>query len=321
MAAPNPVEVIVTSVRHEADRVLSFVLADPGGDDLPPWAPGAHIDLTLPSGLVRQYSLCGDPQDLSHYRIAVLLERDSRGGSKELHTTQLCGHRLTLRGPKNHFAMGDEDKALFLAGGIGITPILPMVREQARRGGTPKLVYGGRSRQSMAFVSELRDLAIDLEIRIENESGLPDIEAIFDASSVGVPVYVCGPAGMLAAAADHARRSGREADLHLERFGAPVSPDTSNPPGSDHEFVVELRRSGLTLVVPETRGLLEVIREVLPDVPFSCEEGVCGTCETRVIDGLPDHRDLLLTESEKLSNGTMMICVGRSRSPKLVLDL
>lgn len=314
------IEVIVTSVRYEADRVLSFVLADPHGDDLPSWEPGAHVDVKLPSGLVRQYSLCGDPADLSHYRIAVLHEHHSRGGSAELHTTQLCGRHLTLRGPKNHFAMSHGSDAVFLAGGIGITPILPMVRELARRGHKPKLVYGGRTRQSMAFVAELRELAVDLEIKVENETGLPDIAAVFAATSPGVPVYACGPAGMLDAAADHARRAGREADLHVERFAAPAD-GTSVTSGEDEEFVVDLQRSGITLVVPPTRGLLEVIREVLPDVPYSCEEGVCGSCETRVIDGVPDHRDLILTESEKLANDTMMICVGRARSPKLVLDL
>lgn len=315
-------ELLVRQVRLEADGVVSLELADPSGGLLAPWEPGAHLDLVLPSGLVRQYSLCGDPADRRAYTVAVLREAASRGGSKEIHDTALVGRRLTVRGPRNQFRLVDAERYLFLAGGIGVTPIVPMAALVAGRGRPFRLVYGGRSRASMAFLDRLGDLCGGaLEVLPEEEVGWPDLEAIVSDQPAGTAVYCCGPAGMIAAVEEVCGRHLEPGALHVERFTAPVAPsgeDLDAEPGET--FEVELARSGVVLTVPPDRSLLRVVLEAVPSHLYSCEEGYCGTCEATVLDGDPDHRDTVLTDEEKAER-KMILCVGRSHSPRLVLDL
>lgn len=312
---------LVEQVQREADGVVSLRLVHPDGKPLPEWSPGAHVDLVLPSGLVRQYSLCGDPGDLSGYRIGVLREADGRGGSQEIHDTALTGRELGVRGPRNHFPLVEAPRYLFLAGGIGITPILAMARDASRRGVPWRLVYGGRTRATMAFLDELRALpGAQVELVPQDDCGLLPLERVLDSVEGDTAVYCCGPEPMIRAVEEACGRRLPTGALHVERFSASSAPPPLVPEAAA-TFEVELASSAVVLTVPPDRTVLDVVREVLPTVPYSCEEGFCGACETAVLDGVPEHHDTILTDSERTSNATMMICVGRASSPRLVLDL
>ena len=314
---------LAISVRIEDRRALAdghvaeLRLQATGEDPLPPWTPGAHIDLVLPSGLIRQYSLCGDPADPA-YTVAVLREPASRGGSVEIHESVQRADTLMIRGPRNHFPLVPAEHYVFIAGGIGITPLLAMARSVAGSGATWELHYGGRSRSAMAYLDEIASLAGGtVAIYAQDEVGLIPVKAILEAAPRPSVVYTCGPEPLLVAV----EQEGAAADLpvHLERFGPSSAPVTAN--ADDSEFTVTLQRSARTLPVPAGTRLIDVVREVLPMVPFSCEEGYCGSCESVVLEGVPDHRDSVLSEAERESNTCMMICVGRSKTPHLVLDL
>jgi len=334
-------EMLVRQVRWEADGVISVELACPDGSPVPAWTPGSHIDVVLPSGLVRQYSLCGDPADRSCLKVAVLREAQGRGGSRELHDSPLVGRTIGIRGPRNHFKLREADEYLLIAGGIGITPILTMLRHVDRDGAAYRLVYGGRTRATMAFLDELARYG-GVDIVPQDERGLPDLDALLDSASPGTEVWCCGPEGLLRAVEAAGRARG--IPVHVERFGtqAPPKQPTAAPsqaPGGDlvgdaagdaggtsqataqASFQVELRRSGITIDVDPDRTILDSVREHLPQVISSCEEGFCGACETRVIDGIPDHRDQVLDDTERAAGESMMICVSRSCSKRLVLDL
>lgn len=318
--AGDMVDLLVRQVTWEAEGVVSLQLVAVDGRELARWEPGAHIDVVLPSGLVRQYSLCGEVGDRRSYQVAVLRERASRGGSREIHESVLVGKQLRVRGPRNHFQLVDAPAYLFLAGGIGVTPILPMMREVHRRGGSWQLLYGGRSRRSMAFLDEV--VAIGggaCELWPEDERGLPDLESIVRAAAPGTAVYCCGPAGMLEAVEACCAQHLRSGTLHIERFSGPVE-STLPSPACDRPLEVELARSGVTVLVPEGRSILRAVLDVKPSVLYSCEEGYCGTCETTVLEGEPDHRDTVAAEPRDRAH-TMLICVSRAKSRRLVLDL
>ncbi|MGV9296043.1 MULTISPECIES: PDR/VanB family oxidoreductase [Amycolatopsis] len=263
---------VVDAVRTEADGVVSLRLVRPDGTSLPTWRPGAHIDLLLPSGEVRQYSLCGSPSDLSHYRIAVRLIGSA---SAEVHALT-AGTRVTVRGPRNAFPFVTAPAYHFIAGGIGITPILPMVHRAEAIGADWRLVYTGRDRESMPFLDELP--AERVRIRPDKEFGMPASGAeLLEEMPAGASVYCCGPVPMITGVRVDLARTGN-ASVYFERF--------SPPPIVDGEpFQVVLRRSGHTLDVPADRSTLDVVREVLPDVPYSCRQGFCGTCEVAAEDG------------------------------------
>ncbi|MFF9853228.1 PDR/VanB family oxidoreductase [Streptomyces litmocidini] len=299
----------VRSVVREAEGVRGLLLADPSGADLAPWEPGAHLEVTLPSGTVRHYSLCGDPADRSTYRLGVLREPAGRGGSEEVHTAVGEGTVLGIRGPFNRFPLVPAERYLFVAGGIGITPLLPMIRSLPP--GSWSLVYGGRSLASMAYREELAGLP-GVTLVPQDTAGLPDLDGVLAGLPADTAVYCCGPEGLLRAVEE--RWAG---PLHTERFGAAPVEGSSGEGG----FEVELRRTGRILRVEAGRTLLDTVREVVPGVAYSCEEGWCGTCETKVLAGTPEHHDSVLGEDEKASGTTMMICVGRSRGGRLVLDL
>ncbi|MEV6441279.1 PDR/VanB family oxidoreductase [Amycolatopsis sp. NPDC051716] len=302
-------ELLVDRKEKLADGVVRLTLRAPGSEPLPPWEPGAHIDVVLP-GSVRQYSLCGDPGDRSAYQVAVLREPDGRGGSAYVHDSLLAGDLLQVDGPRNHFALVAAERYLFIAGGIGITPILPMLDQVTAAGRDWQLVYGGRTRGSMAFTEELSRHGGRVLFRPQDEHGLLDLPTLLAAARPGTAVYCCGPEPLLAAV-----EALGPADLHVERFTARLDE------GPRTAFEVELAGSGRVLPVPADRSILEVVEEAGVTVLSSCREGTCGTCETGVLGGTPDHRDSVLTADERLENEVMMLCVSRACSPRLVLDL
>jgi ferredoxin-NADP reductase len=302
-----------------ADDVAVLELRDPGGVQLPAWTPGAHIDLELPGEMVRQYSLCGDPEDRSCWRIAVLREPVGRGGSAYVHAELHPGALVDVQGPRNHFSLVAAPRYLFIAGGIGITPILPMVAAAAGAGAEWELHYGGRSRRSMAFLEFLEFLESTHGERVTtyplDEVGLIDLDALLSAPSPDTLVYCCGPESLLTAVEQRCA-SWPSGALHVERF-APKEQDE----GRSGPFEVELAASGVTLTVPLEKSVLQVVEEAGIAVLSSCQEGTCGTCETAVLAGEVDHRDSLLTPEEQAVGDTMFICVSRAAGPRLVLDL
>ncbi|MGW1749917.1 PDR/VanB family oxidoreductase [Streptomyces sp. NPDC002092] len=297
-------KLLVASRETVADGVVQLRLE---GRDLPRWEPGAHLDLVLPSGLVRQYSLCGDPEDTSSYTVATRLIEDGRGGSREVHEQVTEGMELEVRGPRNRFPLVEAPSYVFVVGGIGITPVLPMLRALGD-GARWRLVYGGRTRASMPFLEELGKLGGDrVTVVAEDEDGLPDLDGLLAGTAEDAAVYCCGPEGLIAAVEE------RFPQVRLERF----TPRT--PADGNGAFEVELRRSGRTLTVPADSTVLGAVRAALPNTAYSCEQGFCGTCQQRVLEGEVEHRDELLTDAERADS--MLICVSRARSERLVLDM
>ena len=306
----------VRQMRWEADRVVSLDLERLDGADLPEWTPGAHIDLHLPGVITRQYSLTGSPADRRTWRIAVLHEDAGRGGSRAVHTQVRAGDEVTVVGPRNNFPLSPAGDYLFVAGGIGITPLLPMVAAADAAGASWRLVYGGRSRDAMAFATALVEAHPDrVDVVPQDERGLLDLPSLLGSLSDQTHVYCCGPEPLLAAV-----EALCPADrLHLERFAA--RPRAEADAGAERAFDVVLQQSGDVVPVAPGQSVLDALEARGLDVPNSCREGICGTCETKVIDGLPDHRDSLLSDDERAANDTMMVCVGRALSDRLVLDL
>ncbi|ONI84007.1 oxidoreductase [Saccharothrix sp. ALI-22-I] len=297
-----------------ADGVVRLTLRHPDGEPLPAWEPGAHLDLVLGPDLVRQYSLCGDPADRSVFEVAVLHEPAGRGGSRHVHEQLATGSTLRIRGPRNNFPLVPAERYLFIAGGIGITPIVPMLAAVHERGADWRLLYGGRTRSSMAFVAQLREQYGDrVIVAPQDETGLLDLDSFVSSEAPETAVYCCGPEPLLTAV-EQRLPPGR---AHVERFTPKAGADS----GERTSFEVELAQSGRTLVVPEDKSILHTLEEAGVTVLSSCQEGTCGTCETGVLEGVPDHRDSLLSEEEKQACDVMMICVSRSCGPRLVLDL
>jgi ferredoxin-NADP reductase len=300
-----------------AEGVVVLELADPSGAVLPEWAPGAHVDLELADGLTRQYSLCGDPTDRLRWRVAVLREPEGRGGSRHVHEALTEGVAVAVRGPRNHFPLVPSPQYLFIAGGIGITPILPMMSAADAIGAEWELHYGGRSRRSMAFLEALEDPTGNrVTLHPQDEVGLIDLPTILGTPRPETLVYACGPEPLLAAVEQQCV-AWPEGTLHVERF----SPKDVGEPVRSDAFEVELASKGLTLTVPPDKSILEVIEEAGIPILSSCQEGTCGTCETPVLEGEVDHRDSLLTPAEQAANDTMFICVSRAACPRLVLEL
>jgi tetrachlorobenzoquinone reductase len=311
-------EVLVRSMTWEAERVLSLELVDPAGADLPEWTPGAHLDVDLGPAGERQYSLCGDPADRRTWRVAVLHEEQGRGGSAFVHTVLRPGGVLVVRGPKNTFPLVPAAEYLFVAGGIGITPILPMLREVERTGVPWRLLYGGRRRASMAFLEQLAQLdrrGGRVTVWPQDERGLLDLDTVLAGLGAGGVVSACGPEPLLTALEE--RCVARGIPLHLERFAAKPRVDMT-PVGA---FEVECRRSGRTFTVGPGESIVEAAERAGLAPAYSCLDGICGTCETAVLAGEPDHRDSILSDDEQQAGDTMMICVSRCRGERLVLDL
>ncbi|MGW5120055.1 PDR/VanB family oxidoreductase [Streptomyces noursei] len=333
---PATLRLRVAERTEVADGVVALRLE---GERLPVWEPGAHLDLVLPSGAVRQYSLCGEPADAvradgGSYTLAVRLIEDGRGGSREVHEVLRAGMTVEVRGPRNRFPLEDCHAYLFVAGGIGITPILPMVRQAEAEGVPWRLVYAGRSRASMPFLAEVEKLAGGgaggaggerLTVVAEDVDGRPDLAAALADAPPHAAVYCCGPEPLMDAVADLLPDGPDGLTLHTERFAptatGPAAAGGADGASDDVAFAVELRRTGRTVTVPAGTSVLRAIREqALPDLAYSCEEGFCGTCQQRVLAGEVDHRDALLTDAER--DDSLLICVSRAkRGSGLVLDL
>lgn len=320
LSRPRPVRrdgydrtVVIDRVRVEADDVVSLTLRDPRRELLPEWTPGAHLDVFLPSGRQRQYSLDGDPADRASYRITVRRIADGGGGSAEVHDTLRPGDRLRIRGPRNAFPFIAAESYLFVAGGIGITPILPMVAQAARAGIPWRLVYAGRSRASMPFLDELSRLrGGELIVRPDDEFGIAGPADLIDRVAPNSTVYVCGPPALMEAACARVASLDPSVALHTERFSAP-------PVRDGVAFDIALTRTGRTVRVGAEESALAAIRRALPGVAYSCQQGFCGTCKVRVLDGAVEHRDRLLSDTERPDS--MLTCVSRSRGGELTLDL
>lgn len=309
----------VTSMTWEAEDVLSVELRAADGSRLARPEPGAHVEVTLRSDLIRHYSLCGDVTDESRWRIAVLRDRNSRGGSVHVHDVLRPGAVVSVVGPRNEFPLEPAGSYLFIAGGIGITPFLPMIRAAESAGARWRLLYGGRQRSSMAFLDQLVDYGERVTVAPEDEVGLLDLPAAVAAAGPETVVYCCGPGPLIAAVESTCRDLGRPAP-HIEHFGAHAdAPDVHRE--GDTAFEVELTQSGLRLHIPADRSILDVLTDAGVYVPVSCDEGYCGTCETEVVEGVPDHRDDYLSPEEREANDRMMVCVGRSRCELLRLKL
>lgn len=295
------------SIPADGVVVLDLVAAD--GEHLPTWTPGAHIDLHC-GDLIRQYSLCGDPADHTRYRVAVRREDSGRGGSRFVHDRVSVGDALRARGPRNHFPLVDAKAYVFIAGGIGITPILPML-DQARAAGVGwRLAYGGRNHASMPFAKDLLTRHPDqVSLHPQDEVGLLDLDALLTDLAPGTAVYCCGPEPLLQAV-EH------RVSAHVERF-AP----RELGPTEDRPFTITLAGSGQVLEVPADRSALDVLVDAGVPVLSSCTEGTCGTCETAVLEGEVDHRDSLLSPEERTANDCMFVCVSRAAGSNLVLDL
>jgi ferredoxin-NADP reductase len=305
-----------------AEGVAVLELRDPSGADLPAWSPGAHVDLNLPGGMVRQYSLCGDPHDRSVWQIGVLREPEGRGGSAYVHDEVAEGAEVDVRGPRNNFELAPSPRYVFIAGGIGITPILPMAAAADEAGAEWEFHYGGRTRTSMAFLDALETLeaatghGLRVTLHPQDEVGLIDLARILGTPRPDTKVYCCGPEPLLEAV-EAACAGWPAGSLHVERF----SPKEQGERVLSGDFEVELTLSGQTLTVPPDKSILEVVEEAGIPVLSSCQEGTCGTCETPVLEGQVDHRDSLLSPEEQAANDTMFICVSRAACPKLVLEL
>ncbi|AUM75120.1 PDR/VanB family oxidoreductase [Paracoccus jeotgali] len=304
-----------------ADGIVGLTLAPVDGGQLPEWTPGAHLDLKLPlkaddgAEVIRQYSLCGDPRDRSCYRIGVLREAAGRGGSAYVHDRLAPGEVIRINAPRNHFPFEPTARTLFIAGGIGITPILPMVRQAAAEGHDWQLIVATRDRSRLAFEADFAALdPARVTFHFHAEKGLLDLDAVLGPLGAETTVYSCGPTGLLDALTQ--RSEGAPWQLRIERFAASEPVDTAGK-----GFDVICASSGERLRVGEGQTILEVVRPAGYKIESSCKDGICGTCETRVLRGMPDHRDSVLTAEERAANDYMMICVSRAQGSELELDI
>jgi len=314
-------DLVVRRRETAADGVVALDLVDPAGGELPAWEPGSHIDLLLDDGLVRQYSLCGDPREAGTWRIGVLLDPNTRGGSRHVHERLHEGATIRVRGPRNNFPLVDSPKYLFIAGGIGITPMKAMAESAERARLDWRMVYLGRTRSTMAFQQELSDAFGDrVTIWADDErGGFFDLATVLAEPVDGTLIYSCGPEPLLAAV-EKACAHWAQGSLHVERFAA-TAPSAEALAEALDTYQVVCRSSGVTVEVSGGVPMLDALEDAGVAIMSSCGEGVCGTCRTTVLEGIPAHCDSLLTEAERASGDVILPCVSHSRSEKLVLDL
>jgi tetrachlorobenzoquinone reductase len=314
-------QVRVKRISFEADNINSYELVNPAGGDLSSFTAGSHIDLHLPNGMIRSYSLVNHQGERNRYVIAVNNDAASRGGSKLIHEAVRVGDIITVSHPRNNFALQeDAEHSVLIAGGIGITPLLSMIRRLEALGRSWELFYSARTRLTAAFLDELKALRPDVHPNLhlnfdqEREARMIDLSSIVKAALPDAHLYCCGPVPMLEAfeAATADRPAGH---VHVEYFKA------REKPAAEGGFEVTLARSNRTIAVQAGQTILDALLEAGISANYACTEGVCGTCETRVVEGIPDHRDLFLSKEEQEANKTIMICCSGSRSPTLILDI
>lgn len=309
-------QVRVKSATWEAPNIVSYELRAVTGNDLPPFSAGAHLDLTLGNGMVRSYSLLNSQAERHRYVIAVQKDRASRGGSQWIHDKVRPGDVLSINGPRNNFPVCETAEfSIFIAGGIGITPILSMIDRLSTLRRAWELVYCARNRSGAAFFDVLEGKP-GVRFNFDEEPGgtMLDVAAMVRSAPAQSHLYCCGPLPMLGAF-EEATKDVDRSRVHVEYFAAKEAPALSGG------FTVILARSRREIPVPPGKTILDALTAAGVDVPFSCTEGVCGSCETAVLEGIPDHRDLVLTDSERSSNKTMMVCCSGSKTERLVLDL
>ena len=302
----------VTALANETDRIRVITFAAADGNDLPDWEPGAHVSFQTAVG-DRSYSLIRWETARTDYCIAVQREDDGDGGSAFMHGL-MPGDTITASPPKNDFALGNHTNTLLLAGGIGVTPLISMANSLMQATRPFRFIYAGRSREVMSFASDL-EATFNAEIHADDSSPL-DLRALMAALSPDTHVYICGPRGMIEAARAEAAIAGLpETQVHIELFSTP------KPETRDEAFVVELASSGKVFTIPPGQSIIDVLEDGGVDLVYDCQRGDCGICQTDVISGTPDHRDVVLSEAERASGTVMQICVSRALSPRLVLDL
>ncbi len=312
---PSQMELVVSERVDAADRVVSVRLTRPDGGELPSWSPGAHVDVVV-AGYVRQYSLCGSPEDRHSWRLAVLHEIDGRGGSDAIVRSVTAGSKVQVSEPRNNFPLLASRRYLFVAGGIGITPFLPMVEQAERTGADWQLVYGGRSTASMAFLDELSQYGDRVRVIPQDTDGILDVAALLGEPQHDIAVYACGPEPMLAAV-EEAMSSWPRGSLHVERFHPAGPLETAE----DVAFEVEFVASGVTATIPAGSSILEVAESLDLPVFSSCQEGTCGTCVTSLLEGVAEHRDALLSADERERQDKICICVSRAAAGCSLLRL
>lgn len=311
---------VVRKRQEQGEGVVILDLADPTGSNLPAFEAGAHVDIHLKPGLVRQYSLCGDPANAAVYRLGVLRDPASRGGSVAVHDLLTEGSSVSVGTPRNLFPLAaGASRSILIGGGIGVTPMIAMAHQLTAQDSPFELHYCGRSRRRTAFLDELASAGFAASVRThfddEGDAQKLDLPAVLGQPGAGVHVYVCGPSGFMDWVIEGARQAGYdEAHIHREYFQVEVD-------ASGAGFEVVAQRSGKTVQVAEGQTIIDALANVGIKVEISCEQGVCGTCLCDVLDGEPDHRDVYLTDDEKAANDQILVCCSRAKSKKLVLDI
>ena len=322
MSTAPTLQVRVARKAVEAQDIVTLELVSVDGAALPAFSAGSHIDVQLPNGITRQYSLCNDPQETHRYQIGVLRDAASRGGSTAVHDRVQEGDVLTISAPRNHFGLAHEAKKhLLLAGGIGVTPILCMAERLANTGADFALHYATRAPERTAFRQRIAASPFASRVRFHYDNGDAaqklDLQKLLGQPQAGTHLYVCGPKGFMDAVLNTARAAGwPEAQIHYEFFGAEVAKSDS-----DASFEIKLASSGRIVMVPKDQTVVQALAAAGVDIMISCEQGVCGTCLTRVLEGVPDHKDSYLTPEEQAANDQFTPCCSRSKTPLLVLDL
>ena len=310
---------LVHTLRYEAEGIISVELRPWGDTHFPRFEAGSHIDLHLPNGLIRSYSLLNSPDQPGRYVVGILRDRKSRGGSEWIHSHLRVGTQLAISAPRNNFPLDMSARhSVLLAGGIGVTPILCMYRQLLQQGKSVELIYCARSRREAAMIEEIEALGGKVRYHFDDEKGVPpDLLASLGGQPADTHFYCCGPGPMLDAFEASCAQLGY-GHVHIERFAA-----VEVAPSADalDSYEVELKRSGKTLQVDAGMVLLDVLLEAGCDVDHSCREGVCGSCELKVLEGDVDHRDGVLTKAERAANASMMVCVSGCKSRRLVLDI
>ncbi|MDB5916595.1 MAG: vanB [Massilia sp.] len=311
--------VTVAAIWNEAIGIIGLELVSADGTPLPPFSAGSHIDVAIAPGITRQYSLCNDPSESHRYRLGVLLDPNTRGGSAGMHRLKV-GDSLSISAPRNHFPLVPAARSILLAGGIGVTPILCMAERLAKTGSHFEMHYFARSPERMAFKDSIASAGFRESVFFhydDNQAQTLDLAALLDNPQEQTHLYVCGPRGFIEYAIGTARAQRWENEqVHTEYFGG-VAAD----PASEGAFEVQIASSGAVIAIPAGRSTTQVLAENGFFVPVSCEQGVCGTCITRVLDGEIDHRDAYFTDEEKARNDQFTPCCSRARSKRLVLDL